>query len=194
MKLIHTFTIKNIDRLWEVYKEIKGSLITTSHLLDSIAKAGLDKLRIIENGEVQYTNSSFKLLQRLEPLSEVEETQFKIVSMYKNVIVMDHAHDWEIFKLLLKQKLSNDKQSEAVIDKQLSDYICLSISSGYVSGQDKNTFGDNKINWLKNFEYFLDTKKTLGKAATKTSRVFLICDGDDYPCDLIGTAKKSIFG
>ncbi|EHH0804550.1 ATP-binding protein, partial [Vibrio vulnificus] len=173
---------RNIDRLWEVYNEIKGSLITTSHLLDSIAKAGIDKLRTIECGEVQYANSSFKLLQRLEALSEVEETQYKIVSMYKNVVVMDHAHDWEIFKLLLKRKLSIDEEySDEMIEDSLSDFICLSISSGFVEGQDKNTFGDNKINWLKNYERFLTTLKTLKKLKAKTERVFMICDADEYP-------------
>lgn len=182
---------KNIDRLWEVYNKIEGSLITTSHLLDSIAKAGIDKLRTIERGEVQYTNSSFKLLQRLEALSEVEETQYKIVSMYKNIVVMDHAHDWEIFKLLLKKKLSNDEEySDEIIESSLSDFICLSISSGFVEGQDKNTFGDNKINWLKNYERFLTTLKTLKKLKAKTERVFMICDADEYPNNLIGTAEN----
>ncbi|WP_234352408.1 AAA family ATPase [Vibrio harveyi] len=182
---------RNIDRLWEVYNEIKGSLITTSHLLDSIAKAGIDKLRTIECGEVQYANSSFKLLQRLEALSEVEETQYKIVSMYKNVVVMDHAHDWEIFKLLLKRKLSIDEEySDEMIEDSLSDFICLSISSGFVEGQDKNTFGDNKINWLKNYERFLTTLKTLKKLKAKTERVFMICDADEYPNNLIGTTEN----
>ncbi|MGF1732907.1 AAA family ATPase [Photobacterium kasasachensis] len=182
---------KNIDRLWEVYNKIKGSLITTSHLLDSIAKAGIDKLRTIERGEVQYANSSFKLLQRLEALSEVEETQYKIVSMYKNIVVMDHAHDWEIFKLLLKKKLSNDEgYSDEIIENSLSDFICLSVSSGFVEGQDKNTFGDNKINWLKNYERFLTTLKTLNKLKAKTERVFLICDADEYPNNLIGTTEN----
>lgn len=182
---------RNIDRLWEVYNEIKGSLITTSHLLDSIAKAGIDKLRTIECGEVQYANSSFKLLQRLEALSEVEETQYKIVSMYKNVVVMDHAHDWEIFKLLLKRKLSIDEEySDEMIEDSLSDFICLSVSSGFVEGQDKNTFGDNKINWLKNYERFLTTLKTLKKLKAKTERVFMICDADEYPNNLIGTTEN----
>jgi ABC-type multidrug transport system ATPase subunit len=180
---------KNIEKLWNIYSETQGLIITTTHLLDSIAKAGIDKLRIIEHGKVQDTNSSFKLLQRLESLSEVEETQYKIVSMYKNIVVMDHAHDWEIFKLLLKRKLSNNEGSDVEIDKKLSDYICLGVSSGYVKGQDKNTFGDNKINWLKNYEYFLKTLKTLNKLTPKTKRVFLICDGDDYPYGEIGTIK-----
>jgi ABC-type multidrug transport system ATPase subunit len=182
---------KNIEKLWNIYSETQGIIITTTHLLDSIAKAGIDKLRIIEHGKVQDTNSSFKLLQRLESLSEVEETQYKIVSMYKNIVVMDHAHDWEIFKLLLKRKLSkNDEYSEGTIDNQLSDFICLSVSSGFVEGQDKNTFGDNKINWLKSYESFLTTLKTLNKLKAKTKRVFLICDADEYPDNLIGTTEN----
>jgi hypothetical protein len=104
---------------------------------------------------------------------------------------MDHAHDWEIFKLLLKRKLSNsDEYSEGTIDNQLSDFICLSVSSGFVEGQDKNTFGDNKINWLKSYESFLTTLKTLNKLKAKTKRVFLICDADEYPNNLIGTTKN----
>ena len=182
---------KNIGNLWDVFQKLEGKVITTTHLLDSISKSGIDKLKVIERGEVQYANSSFKLLQRLEALSEVEETQCKIVSMYKNIVVMDHAHDWEIFKLLLKKKFSDDERySDEIIENSLSDFICLSISSGFVEGQDKNTFGDNKINWLKNYERFLTTLKTLNKLKTKTERVFLICDADEYPNNLIGTTEN----
>lgn len=35
---------KNIEKLWSVYDGIKGSIITTTHLLDSIAKAGSERI------------------------------------------------------------------------------------------------------------------------------------------------------
>jgi ABC-type cobalamin/Fe3+-siderophores transport system ATPase subunit len=172
---------KNIEQLWNVYKKIEGSIITTTHLLDSIVKAGPKNLRVIENGEIDKSNSSFKLVQRLESLSDVEATQYKVVSMYKNVVVMDHVHDWEIFKLLVIRKLGPD--AEADITNRLSEFICISVSSGFKDDFDKSCFGDNKINWLKNYE------RVLTKLDSKTERVFLICDRDDLPISLLGTAK-----
>lgn len=172
---------KNIEQLWKVYNEMEGSIITTTHLLDSIAKAGPKNLRVIDEGKIDESNSSFKLVQRLESLSDVEATQYKVVSMYKNVVVMDHVHDWEIFKLLVKRKLGSD--SEAEIDTKLSEFICISVSSGFKDDFDKSCFGDNKINWLKNYE------RALNKLNSKTEKVFLICDRDDLPLSLLGTAK-----
>lgn len=172
---------KNIDKLWFAFNKIQGQVITTTHLLDSIVKAGPKRLRVIENGEVDNSHSSFKLVQRLEALSDVEAVQFKIVSMYKYVVVMDHVHDWEIFKLLVKRKLITDLDSEVKINKRLAEFICVGIASGFKDDADKNTFGENKINWLKNFE------RALVHLKSEAEKVFLICDRDDLPISLIGT-------
>jgi ABC-type cobalamin/Fe3+-siderophores transport system ATPase subunit len=171
---------KNIEKLWNVYDEIQGSIITTTHLLDSIVKAGQKNLRIIENGEVEPKTSSFKLIQRLETLSEVEAVQHKILSMYKYLIVMDNAHDWEIFKLLIKRKLYVDNDSERLIDEKLSNFICISIPSGFPDGHDRNMFGLDKINWYKNYS------NVLRNFQSKIEKVFLICDRDEFPISFIG--------
>ncbi|MBU1013189.1 MAG: ATP-binding protein [Bacteroidetes bacterium] len=175
---------KNIDKLWNVFNKTQGAIITTTHLLDSIAKAGPNNLRVIENGKVDNTNSPFKLIQRLETLSDLEAAQYKVVSMYKYIVVMDHVHDWEIFKLLVRRKLITDADSEKRINKKLSEFICVSVSSGYRDDCGNiNMFGDNKINWLKNYE------RALEKLQSKAEKVFMICDRDDFPISLLGTPK-----
>lgn len=177
---------KNIGNLWEVFQGLEGKVITTTHLLDSISKAGIDKLKVIECGSIQNNDSAFKLTQRLESLSEVQSIQFKLVSMYKNVVLMDHAHDWEIFKILVLKKLGVDQESTAEILHNLSSFICLSVSSGYKEEYEKTKFADNKITWLSNFENhykYLDSY---------TRNVFMICDRDDYPLRLIGIAKAPL--
>jgi hypothetical protein len=59
----------------------------------------------------------------------------------------------------------------------------VSVSSGFKDEFDKAMFGDNKINWLKNYERSLD------KLQSKAEKVFLICDRDDLPISLLGTPK-----
>lgn len=178
---------KNIDRLWSVYNNAQGSIITTTHLLDSITKAGSERLRIIEDGKVEQTNDSSKILRRLESLSELTLMQHKIATMYKNVVLMDNIDDWEIFKLLVKRKLSDEKSTKEIND-QLSSFVCLSVPSGFHEGKNINEFADNKINWLKNFEKILNDSFIKGLKTT-TEKVFLICDGDDFPIKLIGAGK-----
>jgi ABC-type cobalamin/Fe3+-siderophores transport system ATPase subunit len=177
---------KNIDNLWSTFHNISGKVITTTHLLDSISKAGIKKLKVVEGGFIQNNDSAFKLVQRLETLSEVQSIQFKLVSMYQNVVLMDHAHDWEIFKILVLRKLGVDEESTKRILQSLSNYICLSVSSGYKEEYEKKAFADNKIIWLRNFENhfkYLDCH---------TRNVFMICDRDDYPINLIGTPKNPL--
>ncbi len=177
---------KNIGNLWSVFERLEGKVITTTHLLDSISKAGINKLKVIERGFIQNNDSAFKLTQRLEALSEIQSIQFKLISMYKNVVLMDHAHDWEIFKILVLKKLGIDQESNAKILQNLSSFICLSVSSGYKEEYEKNKFADNKITWLNNFENhykYLDCC---------TRNVFIICDRDDYPLNLIGTSKAPL--
>lgn len=178
---------KNIDRLWSVYNNAQGSIITTTHLLDSIAKAGSKRLRIIEEGKVEQSNDSSKILRRLESLSELTLMQHKIATMYKNVVLMDNIDDWEIFKLLVKRKLSEVKPIQEIND-YLSSFVCLSVPSGFHEGKNINEFADNKINWLKNFEKVLNDSFIKGLKTT-TEKVFLICDGDDFPITLIGAGK-----
>ncbi|MGK0255872.1 MAG: ABC-type cobalamin/Fe3+-siderophores transport system ATPase subunit, partial [Arcobacteraceae bacterium] len=103
---------KNIEKLWSVYDKSQGLIITTTHLLDSIAKAGTERLKIIEEGKIEPSNNPYKLLKRLENLSELTLMEYKIASMYKNIVLMDNANDWEIFKLLVQRKLSDEKSTK----------------------------------------------------------------------------------
>lgn len=44
---------KNIDHLWTTFNKISGRALTTTHLIDSISKSGIDKLKVIEKGEIK---------------------------------------------------------------------------------------------------------------------------------------------
>ncbi len=173
---------KNIEKLWSVYDKAQGAIITTTHLLDSIAKAGSERLKIIEAGEIRPSNDPFKLLQRLESLSELTLIEYKIASMFKNVVLMDNTHDWEIFKLLVKRKLGINEESNKKIDNNLSEFVCVSVPSSYHGGLN-DKFADKKINWLLNFS------ELLNKVECKTKKSFLICDRDELSIKEIGTTK-----
>ncbi|QDF29488.1 AAA family ATPase [Halarcobacter anaerophilus] len=175
---------KNIEKLWQVYFQAQGSIITTTHLLDSIVKAGTERLKMIEKGKIEPSTDPYKLLQRLDSLSDLTMMQHKIASMYKNVVLMDNANDWEIFKLLVQRKLS-DKKTAKEIEDSLSEFICLSVSSSFhTKGMDINEFGDNKISWVRSFEKALNDSFVKG-IPTMTKHAFLICDGDEFPKNLI---------
>ncbi|MCG7639813.1 ABC transporter ATP-binding protein [Alteromonas sp. CNT1-28] len=177
---------KNIDQLWQALKGLSGKVITTTHLLDSISKAGIDKLKVIEDGLILDNNSAYKLTQRLETLSEIQSIQYKLVSMYQNVVLMDHVHDWEIFKLLVLRKLCTNEESRLEIIATFSSFICISVASGFKEEYDKVKFADNKITWLRNFENHFEYLDCV------TKNVFMICDLDDYPLPLVGTEKQPL--
>jgi hypothetical protein len=149
-------------------------------LLDYISKAGLERLRIIENGRIQPSDSHFKLIKRLKILSEVEAVQHKIYSMFESVILMDHEHDWEIFRLLVLRKLATSDGLEKEIMRNFSKFVCVGVASSYVGGEG-DKFADKKIDWLNTFS------KTLGSIKGKTKNAYLLCDRDEYPINLIGS-------
>jgi len=175
---------KNIEKLWSIYNNVKGSIITTTHLLDSIAKAGSKRLKMVEVGKIESSNNPYKLLQRLESLTDITMIQYKVASMYKNVVLMDNSNDWEIFKLLLKRKFFEDEELIKKIEERLSEFVCIGVPSSYIGGI-SDSFADKKINWLLNFAELLN----LEKVNQNTEKAFLICDRDELSFKEIGTRK-----
>lgn len=172
---------KNIERLWEVYFNIEGNILTTTHLLDSITKSGIERLNVIENGEIKPGSNIKKLTERLRDLSEINNVKFQALSLFKNIILIDDENDWEQFKLLLKRKLS-DSLSERQIDNSLKSFIIVKCHSGY-EGKENEVFAGKKNSWLRSFSEHLNGQ------AHKTRNVFLVCDRDELPLANVGISK-----
>lgn len=175
---------KNIDKLWTVFNEISGKAITTTHLLDSISKSGLERLKVVEDGEVKAGKKISYLASRLKDLSEINNTQLKAMSIAENIVFIDDEDDWEIFKLLAIKKLASNSTEEGEIKIELGKFIVIKQESGY----EKNTqiFGDSKLKRLKNFAEYIEGH------VHNTKNIYLICDRDEFSLTNIGTEKCNL--
>ncbi|MGC9458877.1 AAA family ATPase [Vibrio genomosp. F10] len=175
---------RNIERLWGVYLNIEGKILTTTHLLDSIAKSGISRLNVVEEGQIKPANNLKRLSERLKDLSEINNVKFQAISMFKNVVLIDDENDWEQFKLLIKRKKSAS-YSEEYIDESLKDFIAVKCHSGY-EGKGSEVFAGKKLAWLRSFTEYLNGQ------AHKTRNVYLVCDRDELPIVNVGTAKCNL--
>ncbi|MGB7403526.1 MAG: AAA family ATPase [Arcobacter sp.] len=176
---------KNIEKLWNVYNKAQGSIITTTHLLDSIVKAGIERLKVIEDGQIKSGKKLIYLTKRLKDLSEINNVNFQAISWFKNVVLIDDENDWEIFKLLVQKKMANSPEEEQRIQTNLNSFIPIKNYSGY-KGQGDEVFGYKKLEWTKSFTKFLSGH------SFKTKNIFMICDRDELPLASIGTEKCNL--
>jgi len=176
---------KNIEKLWSVYNKSEGLIITTTHLLDSITKSGIERLKVIEAGQIKSGKKLTHLTNRLRELSEINNVKFQAISLFKNIILIDDENDWEQFKLLVKRKLADSIEEEKNIEAKLSNFIVIKCNSGY-EGKGNENFADKKLSWLRNFLEYINGH------SCKTKNIFLICDRDELPFANIGTPKCTL--
>lgn len=176
---------KNIDRLWQVYSQSQGSIITTTHLLDSITKSGIERLKVIEDGQIKSGKKLTHLTNRLRELSEINNVKFQAISLFKNIVLIDDENDWRQFKLLIKRKLANSIEEENVIEEELSGFIPIKCNSGF-EGKGNEVFADKKLSWLRSFLEYINGH------TFKTKNIFLICDRDELPFANIGMERCSL--
>ncbi|MBT0718617.1 ATP-binding protein [Rosenbergiella epipactidis] len=171
---------KNVELLWNILSKIKGKVITTTHLVDSIAENDFESLFLVEKGRIKNDHKSQKLLERLKILSKSKVVELEIASKLNNICLIDYYNDWKIFELLAKQK--------GLDWKPLSAINPIAKSSGYSSVAD--SFGASKIKWLHELrdmkEYLRVCKaEVYGKDEAlhprKITNVFMICDRDELP-------------
>jgi ABC-type multidrug transport system ATPase subunit len=175
---------KNINNLWSTFQNISGKVITTTHLLDSISRAGIDRLKVVEKGEIKTGEKINYLASRLGELSEINNTKLKAMSIAENIVFMDDEDDWVIFKFLAIRKLAATPDEVKNMELFFSKFVVIKQESGF----EKNTqvFGDKKLKRLANFTDYLEGHPH------KTNNVYLICDRDEFPLTNIGTAKCNL--
>lgn len=171
---------KNVELLWGVLNKTKGKVITTTHLVDSIAENDFDSLFLVEDGRIKNDQKSQKLLERLKILSKSKVVELEIASKLNNICLIDYYNDWKIFELLARKK-GLDWDPLLTINP-------IAKSSGYNSAGD--SFGASKIKWVNELRDMKDYlrackaqeygKKTCLHAQKKTN-VFLVCDRDELP-------------
>lgn len=176
---------KNIDRLWDVYNKTKGKVITTTHLIDSITKAGINRVQVVEGGKINTGDKLKYVAERLRDLSEINDVHSQALSLCENIVLIDNVNDWTQFKLLLKRKLLSDDFNEIDIDKKLDSFTAIKCNSGF-KAEANDVFANKKISWVERFV------KYLGGQSYRTKNVFLICDRDELPLENIGAEKSTL--
>ncbi|EJD6042846.1 ATP-binding protein [Providencia rettgeri] len=192
---------KNVELLWDILSKTKGKVITTTHLVDSIAENDFESLFLVENGQIKNEQKSQKLLERLKILSKSKVVELEIASKLKNICLIDYYNDWKIFELLAKQKRLDWRP--------LSSINPIAKSSGYNSVGD--SFGASKLKWLHELrdmkEYLRVCKAEVHKKdkalhPRKITNVFMICDRDELPeanihaqsgVEVVGVDHSAIF-
>ena len=172
---------KNINNLWGVFKELKGKVITTTHLLDSISKSGIKKIQVIENGKIRLGEKINYLASRLTDLSEINNAQLKVMSLAENIVFIDDEDDWEIFTLLAIKRLAKNQDEIIQMHDFFNKFIVIKQESGYE--KNAQVFGDKKLKRLENFTNYLEGHPH------NTKNVYLICDRDEFSLKNIGTDK-----
>lgn len=170
---------KNIEKFWAALSAIKGRAISTTHLLDSIYCVGIDNIRVLNQGKVHLPSESKELLGRLSQLSNIKKSEFKALTYYRKIVLIDDLNDWFIFKELYKRLKSPFGFPSEHYEKIFDEVAAVKVSSGW--NTHNCTFAESKLLWVENFNKFCEGLDI------KTSNIYLICDRDNLPLDGIGT-------
>jgi len=157
---------QNIDHLWRILGELRGNVITTTHLLDSITANEFDAIKVVENGRICEDDKLKQLINRLSVLSRATSVEYEVCAKITNMALLDDYNDWDIFVRLAERK---------ALDASLLDSVySFKKSSSYAN--ENESFGKAKIQWAKN----------LSKVECNliTSQIFLICDRDEATLDI----------
>lgn len=157
---------KNIEHLWRILGELKGSTITTTHLLDSITANDFHAIKVIEKGRVCEEDKVKQLINRLSILSRATSVEYEICAKINHMALLDDYNDWDIFLRLAVRK---------GLDASLLDSVyAFKKSSSYATTTE--SFAKAKIQWTQNLSKV--------ECDLATSQVFLICDRDEAPLDI----------
>ncbi len=179
---------KNVEKFWSCLKQTKGKSISTTHLLDSIDCVGVENIRILKGGKIYLPSNSNELVGRLSQLSSIKKSEFKALTYYEKIVLIDDLNDWLIFKELFKQARKNtgfsDDYYDAKYDPEFNQIAVVKVNSNWNTHNCK--FAESKLGWVQNFNMFCEGMDI------KTKEIFLICDRDNLPIDGIGTEDSPL--
>lgn len=156
---------ENLSRLWKILQtKVKGKIITTTHISESILKNDFDNIRLVKRGKIELELTLRDLAKRLASVVGNTKYEYQLATRIKNIVLIDHEDDWVIFKKLAQKKI---KENVNEVFKQI---IPLQRTSGFNNNDD--LFGKWKLLFVKDF------KDKLNGAVIETKRFFLICDRD----------------
>ncbi|EGR5063265.1 ATP-binding protein [Vibrio cholerae] len=175
---------ENVKKFWDSLKEIKGNTISTTHLLDSIYCVGVENIRILNKGKVYLPSNSNELIKRLSQLSNIKKSEFRALTYYKKIVLIDDLNDWYIFRELYKKSKQGFGFPDEHFDERFDQVAVVKVSSGWNTHNCK--FAESKLSWVQNFIKFCEGLDI------KTTDIFLLCDRDNLPIDGIGTEESPL--
>ncbi|SHF21557.1 hypothetical protein SAMN05443633_103270 [Chryseobacterium arachidis] len=167
---------ENLNKMWNVLKNSRGIIITTTHISESILQNKIENIKVIEGGKIEESLTFFELSKRLDNIVGQKNYQFKILSRVEYPVIMDNLSDWIIFKKLVVKKFG--EESLLILDK----FLPIAKSSSFDTTNE--IFGHQKLYFVEEFR-----KENLGKTIL-TKNIFLICDKDELPLNQIGADMK----
>jgi AAA15 family ATPase/GTPase len=167
---------KNIEYLWSILKRIKGNVITTTHLLDSITANDFQAIKVVEKGQIRNDDKLKQLIARLSILSRATSVEYEVCAKINHMALLDDYNDWDIFLRLAVRKGLDISLIESV--------YAFKKSSGY--GSTTESFAKAKIDWARSL--------VKADCELETSQIFLICDKDEAPLNIDQTDGVRVQG
>lgn len=172
---------ENVKRFWDSLKQLKGNTISTTHLLDSIYCVGVENIRILNKGKVHLPSDSNELIKRLSQLSNIKKSEFRALTYYEKIVLIDDLNDWYIFRELYKKSKQSFGIPNEYFDDNFDKIAAIKVNSGWNTHNCK--FAESKLGWVHNFAKFCEGLDF------KTKDIYLVCDRDNLPIDGIGTEE-----
>lgn len=154
-----------IKKIWQLLKAAKGTVITSTHILDSVLNTNFSGIKYVKSGAFSDNYILSEIISRIDDLSSRNEFQFSIAAKAENIVLIDNINDWKAFISFLRIKVPNYHE------EKLSDIEVINVSSG--RDNDLEQFGNNKIKWIEEFQ------KANSSKDISTKNIFMICDRDN---------------
>lgn len=159
---------KKIKELRESLYKIQWTVITTTHIPDSILWNDINSLCLVEKWNIKLDATTQEVLNRMNSLSNHDEYWKLLASKCKYIALVEDQTDWFIFTELLKKFIWNEK-----VENFKNVITSIKCSSWYDTSSQK--FWDNKKLWIKEF-WEINKNNSIN-----TSDIFCICDRDALP-------------
>jgi len=86
-----------IKQVWNLLKCVKGNILTSTHILDSVLNNKFSSIRYVKNGSISDNYILAEIITRIEDLSARKEFQFAIAAKSENILLIDNINDLNIF-------------------------------------------------------------------------------------------------
>ena len=168
----------NINKMWDTLKNIRGKLISTTHISESILKNNFDSLLCVNNGKIEDTLTATEVFKRLSNVTGQKKYEYRVASKIKHIALLDDEVDWKIFKKLAIKKIGSE------VIGVLDNVIPYKRSSGWNNSND--IFGQAKLKFVEEF------KEQNTGFEINTKNIFLICDRDKFLLAQIDLSDLSV--